>query len=310
MYPKEISECSPNLGETSKTLTFQIENDRSLGRRHNPSETNIAELTPSRKKHHRVIKSMKLEINKKIFEDKLVFMRPKVEKPKNQEFVTLNERTGSAQFGIKKKSEDNVFICNKRSMKKRKSLSPARSKGNMHIIHKLKEQNIIYSNLFEMRMKKERRHTLKVPGKDYDSENAVCATFSATNEKENIQYNLIPKQEMSNNNLQLMDNLQEKVALNLNDQMDNIEEKTYSNINDQFSLMTIMEKPANNNKAKYFAFNFQIFIMLLCTVWFSVVLQEVRVSLKLLFFPMRMILNVNGFFVNKFGSFLRKNKKC
>ena len=70
LRPKETSECSPNLGETSKTLTFQTANDGSLGRRHNPSETNIAELTPSRKKHHRVIKSMKLEINKKIFEDK------------------------------------------------------------------------------------------------------------------------------------------------------------------------------------------------------------------------------------------------
>ena len=312
LVPKEeTSECSPNLGETSKTLTFQIANDRPLGRRHNPSETNIAELTPSRKKHHRAIKSMKLEINKKIFEDKLVFMRPKVEKPKNQEFVTLNERTGSAQFGIKKKSEDNVFICNKRSMKKRKSLSPARSKGNMHIIHKLKEQNIIYSNLFEMRMKKERRHTLKVPGKDFDSENAVLATFSATNEKENMHYNLIEKPENSKNDLQLMGNLQNlQVDSNINDKMDNIQEKFDSNINNQISFMTIMEKPANNNKAKNLAFNFQIFVMLLFTVWFSVVLQEVRMSVKLFFFPMRMILNVNGFFVNKFSSFLRKNKKC
>lgn len=306
LRPKETSECSPNLGETSKTLTFQITNDRPLGRRHNPSETNITELTPTRKKHHRVIKSMKLEINKKIFEDKLVFMRPKVEKPKNQEPVHINERTGSAQFGLKKNSEDNVFICNKRSMKKRKSLSPDRSKGNMHFIHKLKEQNIIYSNLFEMRMKKERRHTLKVPGKDYDSENSVLATFRPTNENENLQCNLITKPEMSRNDLQSI----EKENSNKNSQMDELQEKVNSNINNQISFMTIMDKPANNNKAKHLAFNFQICIMLLFTVWVSVVLHEVRMSFKLLFFPMRMILNVNGFFVNKFSSFLRKNKKC
>lgn len=156
------------------------------------------------------------------------------------------------------KNDENLIKCSN-TKKQRKSPSPSR------MVNKLKEQNILYSNLFDMRM---RRNSCKIV-RDFKQENN-SSPYTSFNELSNELCN-----DLSN-------------------------QKT-------FIFDSIVEKP--EVKERYFIFNFQILMMLIFTIFFSVLKLEMKIVFKFSLFPLRTFLRVNGILASKLGFILTPKKK-
>ncbi len=206
---------------------------------HHPkmSEDVCTKLQKPKKKTHRIIKSMKLEINMKIFEDKMVDLQNP--NPMKRRFL----RSSSTSYVDK----SNKIIYKKKKNQQKNDLIAANYQSQTSPLNisitKLKEQNFLYSNLFDIRM---RRNTIKI--------------------KENDNNEVYDKQ------MAVVDPI--------------IEQSTAISEKKPMQFKTIREK--------YIVFDFQIMMMLIITIMFSVIRQEIKLSAKVVFFPFKMFCAING----------------
>lgn len=165
--PKLSVDFPKSFDESAQTATLTVCHSPNSIRNKGRILTNI---TP--KKHqkptHRSIKSMKLEINKKLMEDKIgcsLCLRPGESENFGDFWINFEPRSPQTPKMKKRNTFENILILtsgrvgNKRTQ--RKSVSPRKMKTKkFQPFQKLKEQNLLYSNLFEMRMKR-RRNTCR-----------------------------------------------------------------------------------------------------------------------------------------------------
>ena len=201
------------------------------------SEESCLSIKKPIRKTHRIIKSMKLEfneLNKKMKEDRIICFpplensyEPHSKKKYRQSSETFQNKNLS-KILVKKKKHEIKFQEDLISFKKFNES-----------INKLKEQNILYSNLFHMRIK--RKNSKKI------------------NEKKNLV------EELYHNRI----------------------------ISDQ-----VIEKNMGlvKEKEKKIEFSFQIFILLIFTLGFTIVKQEVKIAAKVMFFPFRILSCMNELF--------------
>lgn len=203
---------------------------------------------PKNLNKHRVIHSMKLEINTKILEEKMVKTQRNRRIIRIRSLSYCNNKSNKKILQEKRKSYDFESLAERKS-KQDKSLLPKNKTICTNSIYKLKEENIPYSSLFSFRMGK---------NSPKNQEITLFETLNNIGCEKNV----------------ILDEI--------------IEQKNF--------LQT---------KEKCIVFDFQILMMLMITLIFTIIKKEVQLVVKITVWPFKILTYMNGFIMGRFLS--RKN---
>lgn len=146
---------------------------------HRPKKSEgLATYNKPIQKTHRAIKSMKLEINKKILVEKMTNKKEKLLKKRKISYE--EDKKSRIRFHKQKSDENNMLLLSNEVNLDQKFKSPSK-KTHFTAINKLKEENLGYSSLFNIRMRRKTKN--KEIEKEISSISNTSDVYNLTTQK-------------------------------------------------------------------------------------------------------------------------------